>query len=160
MPIISDDSRSWNPPPSYKHETKHLMYLRAQFEFYIQQAKCRKLSRTSLSPHKRKVNAREIQLLFYKTHRGESIIFNLNSFSLVKTILFNILYWNSLILVFIRWQNLLSFLKALQRSFDETLDKSVSELSILRFILSPWCEQGCFVPVSYTHLTLPTNREV
>ena len=36
---------------------------------------------------------------FKKEYKGESVILNLNIFSFVKTILFNTLYWNSLILV-------------------------------------------------------------
>ena len=37
--------------------------------------------------------------LLQNVHNGESIILNLNSFSLVNTILFNSLYWNSRALV-------------------------------------------------------------
>ena len=62
-------------PPFYKHQTKDVIYLSIQFEFYIQQAKCRKLSRTSLSPHKGKVNARGIQVLLYRTHTEGSLSF-------------------------------------------------------------------------------------
>ena len=34
-----------------------------------------------------------------KAHKGDSVNFNLNNFSFVNTILFNILHWNSQILV-------------------------------------------------------------
>ena len=54
------------------------------------------------------------------------------------------------------------FSKALNKVMNDTVLNVIKDVDVVLFVVERfiWNEADQYVPVSYTHLTLPTNREV